>query len=434
MRTATATAVRASSTGRSHARPAAQGGARVILLRAQSAYGQGATLEWLAQATVSTPGQPVPSKPDYRPTPAGVTAGRPPPKPFTSGGLGYEGRRCKATRARVAFLTQGLTGGRAAQLGDELQCIVPRSLMVRVRAVFREPVELEVVRRSYSAVGRIEQGQVAVRTTGGKPLVYADVTDSGRARLFTRRDAYEGAHGDRPRCHASPARAVRGLGSACRARRRRRSSTGRSRARSSCAAGRTCWRRGRIRAHGFGGSGRSSRTRACAPVSSAVPAGNMLAWVTSGKPTATTTIDNEYDTFDVKTFGTVGVRRETVPRDVDEGAADERGTPGRGRGADSATSTSALRRSRSSSASAQCSRRLECSAADRSTRPRTSPSAKRSSSRVRRRERCSPTATSPSRGRRGSSQQRDAPRVDAPTSPPSRHRRAAPGAGSREAD
>ncbi len=40
------------------------------------------------------------------------------------------------------------------------------------------------------------------------------------------------------------------------------------------------------------------------------PGGNMLAWVTSGKPTATTTIDNEYDTFDVKTFGTVGVRRE----------------------------------------------------------------------------------------------------------------------------
>lgn len=40
------------------------------------------------------------------------------------------------------------------------------------------------------------------------------------------------------------------------------------------------------------------------------PGGNMLAWVTAGKPTATTTIDNEYDTFDVRTFGTMGVRRE----------------------------------------------------------------------------------------------------------------------------
>jgi hypothetical protein len=163
----------------------AQGGARVIFLRAQSAYGQGGTLEWLAQATVSTPGQPIPSKPGYRPTLAGATAGWPPPKPLTSGGLGFEGRRCKTTRTRVAFSRQGLTGGRAAQLGDELQCVVPKSLLVRVRAVFREPVDLAVVNRSYSAVGRIEQGQVAVRTTDGKPLVYADVSDSGRARLFT---------------------------------------------------------------------------------------------------------------------------------------------------------------------------------------------------------------------------------------------------------
>ena len=36
----------------------------------------------------------------------------------------------------------------------------------------------------------------------------------------------------------------------------------------------------------------------------------MLAWVTSGKPTATTTVDQDFEAFDVKTFGTVGVRRD----------------------------------------------------------------------------------------------------------------------------
>jgi hypothetical protein len=36
--------------------------------------------------------------------------------------------------------------------------------------------------------------------------------------------------------------------------------------------------------------------------------GNILAWVTSGTPSATTTIDQEFETFDVKTYGTVGVR------------------------------------------------------------------------------------------------------------------------------
>ena len=38
--------------------------------------------------------------------------------------------------------------------------------------------------------------------------------------------------------------------------------------------------------------------------------GNMLAWVTSGKPTATTTVEQDFEAFDVKTFGTVGVRRD----------------------------------------------------------------------------------------------------------------------------
>ncbi|HET8968968.1 MAG TPA: hypothetical protein VFN06_06040, partial [Gaiellaceae bacterium] len=45
-----------------------QGGARVIYVRAQSAFGQGKTLEWLAQTTVAAAGQPVPSRPNYRPT------------------------------------------------------------------------------------------------------------------------------------------------------------------------------------------------------------------------------------------------------------------------------------------------------------------------------------------------------------------------------
>ena len=164
-----------------------QGGARVLFLRAQSAYPRGSTLEWLAQATVSTQGQPVPSKPDYRPTLAGVTAGWPPPKLLTSGGLAFAGRRCTTTPARVSFSRRDLTGGLAGPLGDELQCIVPRSLLVRVRAIFREPVDLKLVQGSYATIGRIAQGQVAVRTAAGKPLVYADVTDSGRARLFTAR-------------------------------------------------------------------------------------------------------------------------------------------------------------------------------------------------------------------------------------------------------
>jgi hypothetical protein len=35
--------------------------------------------------------------------------------------------------------------------------------------------------------------------------------------------------------------------------------------------------------------------------------GNLLAWISAGKPTKTTTVDQEFWTFDVKTFGTIGI-------------------------------------------------------------------------------------------------------------------------------
>jgi hypothetical protein len=35
--------------------------------------------------------------------------------------------------------------------------------------------------------------------------------------------------------------------------------------------------------------------------------GNLLAWISAGRPTRTTTVDQEFWTFDVKTFGTVGI-------------------------------------------------------------------------------------------------------------------------------
>lgn len=36
--------------------------------------------------------------------------------------------------------------------------------------------------------------------------------------------------------------------------------------------------------------------------------GNLLAWVSAGAPTRTTSVDQEYWTFDVRTLGTVGIR------------------------------------------------------------------------------------------------------------------------------
>jgi hypothetical protein len=163
------------------------GGARLVLISARSAARHGDKLDWLAQAFVSTPGNPV-SRQDSQPTLAGMSAGWPPPPPLISGGLGYDNARCGPSRATVALDSRGLTGGVANAFGEELRCIVGKTVLVRIRASFRQPVTEEPTKAGdyVNALGRLDKGQLVVRTAAGKPIVYADVAEGGRARLFTR--------------------------------------------------------------------------------------------------------------------------------------------------------------------------------------------------------------------------------------------------------
>lgn len=163
------------------------GGARVLYLRAQAAFGQGGTLDWLAGVYVSTAGNPDPRHRNYRPSLAGVNAGWRPPPPLKSGGLGLDNRLCTSSKETVPLSSRSLVGGAASATGDDYVCVVPRRVLVRVRAVFRTPVALKPNnRRTFlSAEGRIEEGQVAISTLSGKPLIFGDVREGGRARLFT---------------------------------------------------------------------------------------------------------------------------------------------------------------------------------------------------------------------------------------------------------
>jgi len=86
---------------------------------------------------------------------------------------------CARTSVSVPLSTSGLSGGRASQFGDRYQCPAPRTVVVRVR--------VEFVRRA--AVGQrarvpVKAASLVVRTVSDKPLAYADVQESGRARLF----------------------------------------------------------------------------------------------------------------------------------------------------------------------------------------------------------------------------------------------------------
>jgi hypothetical protein len=167
-------------------------GARTIEVTATSGLRRGGRLRWLGQAVVTSGNDlSVPSNP---PPLAAIVAGWPPPPPLTSGSLGVAARRCTPSRARISLAPGRLVGGTAPayQTFDQVKCYAPRPVLVRVRAEFGRNVELQPSRdRSLlQVVARMRKGQLAVRASDGRPLIYAEVFDSGRARLFTARNCF----------------------------------------------------------------------------------------------------------------------------------------------------------------------------------------------------------------------------------------------------
>jgi len=167
-------------------------GARTIEVSASSGLRKGRRLTSLAQAIITSGNDP--SLPVSPPALAGAVAGYPPPRSFPAGSLGIAARPCEPTRARVGLTTRRLLGGAAPsyQALDQIKCYAPRRVLVRVRADFVRPVVLKPSRDGsvLFAVSRLRSAEIAVRAPGGKPLVYAEILDSGRARLSTARDCF----------------------------------------------------------------------------------------------------------------------------------------------------------------------------------------------------------------------------------------------------
>ena len=102
----------------------------------------------------------------------------------TFGTVGVSGRQCNPAKASVPLSSAGLKGGGAAPLGDELECDVPRRVLVRIRAVLTSRANLHG--REFESVHvPVREAKLAVRTVAGKRLTYATVSESGRATLFT---------------------------------------------------------------------------------------------------------------------------------------------------------------------------------------------------------------------------------------------------------
>ncbi len=127
-----------------------------------------------------------------------VTAGRPSatatviPDPFvgftypirTWGTLAMNRTQCNPVATRVPLTAKGLTGGRVGALGQAYDCGAPRRVLVRMRAILESPASLREHRQFLDTKTPVRESYVAVATQTGKPLVQAEVFESGKARLF----------------------------------------------------------------------------------------------------------------------------------------------------------------------------------------------------------------------------------------------------------
>jgi hypothetical protein len=102
----------------------------------------------------------------------------------TFGTVGVSGKACNPTRAPVALTAANLRGGAATPLGEELECDVPRRVLVRIRATLTSRAVLRGTQFESVHVP-VREAKLAVRTASGRPLAFATVSESGKATLFT---------------------------------------------------------------------------------------------------------------------------------------------------------------------------------------------------------------------------------------------------------
>jgi hypothetical protein len=102
----------------------------------------------------------------------------------TWGTVGVNGKRCRGTEA-IRLDRTGLSGGAAGPFDDRWDCTTGNRVLVRVRTVVGARAALKSYRGFLRTTVPVRQASLAVRTLTGKPLMYAEVFESGKSLLFT---------------------------------------------------------------------------------------------------------------------------------------------------------------------------------------------------------------------------------------------------------
>ncbi len=96
--------------------------------------------------------------------------------------------KCSEAAVSVPLSSRGLAGGVVRFSDERYDCVTSGKVLIRARGVFRSPTRLKRERifdfPYLSAHGAIHEGQFAIRSRSGKPLVYGDFVAAKRTRLF----------------------------------------------------------------------------------------------------------------------------------------------------------------------------------------------------------------------------------------------------------
>ena len=96
------------------------------------------------------------------------------------------GSVCRPSSAKVPLTSAGLRGGAVTPDWVALDCAVGKRVLVHVHASVDGSSALRERARIFLATNApATQAKLAVRTPAGRAISYADVSASGKTRLFT---------------------------------------------------------------------------------------------------------------------------------------------------------------------------------------------------------------------------------------------------------
>jgi hypothetical protein len=105
--------------------------------------------------------------------------------PFRSWGtLGLNARLCRTSAKPISLSRKGLSGGPVGVFDDRWDCVGGRRVLIRVRASLQSTARLGSYRGFLRTTTPVESAKVVIATSAGKPLSYAEVSESGESRLF----------------------------------------------------------------------------------------------------------------------------------------------------------------------------------------------------------------------------------------------------------